>query len=97
MATVITTAARTPKFERGHEQAQPLPSAHTVWLGGGGDLAGQFYDAGLLDEVFVQVGSVTLGKGKPLFPRRAISTPWKLRSVRQVGSGFAELHYDVVR
>ena len=40
-----------------------------VWIVGGGELAGQFYDHGLLDELFVQVGSVTLGAGKPLLPR----------------------------
>ena len=33
-----------------------------VWIVGGGELAGQFYDHGLLDEMFVQVGSVTLGR-----------------------------------
>ena len=68
-----------------------------VWIVGGGDLAGQFYDAGLLDEVLVQIGSVTLGSGKPLFPRRLTSPPLKLVSVRQVGTGFAELSYQVPR
>ena len=62
---------------------------------GGGDLAGQFCDAGLLDEIIVQVGSVTLGKGKPLFPRRFTSPPLRLASVRQIGTGFAELRYEV--
>lgn len=66
-----------------------------IWIVGGGDLAGQFHDAGLLDEVIVQVGSVTLGKGKPLFPRRLTSPPLVLLSVRQVGRGFAELRYQV--
>jgi dihydrofolate reductase len=66
-----------------------------IWVVGGGDLAGQFYDAGLLDEVIVQVGSVTLGKGKPLFPRRLTHAPLALVSARQVGSGFAELRYWV--
>jgi dihydrofolate reductase len=66
-----------------------------VWIVGGGDLAGQFYDAGLLDELIVQVGSVTLGKGKPLFPRRVTSPPLVLVSARQVGTGFAELRYQV--
>lgn len=49
----------------------------------------------LLDEAIVQVASVTLGKGKPLFPRRITNPPWKLLSVRQVGSGFAELRYEL--
>ena len=66
-----------------------------IWIVGGGDLAGQFYDAGLLDEAIIQVASVTLGRGKPLFPRRVTSPPWQLLSVRQVGSGFAELRYQL--
>lgn len=66
-----------------------------VWIVGGGDVAGQFYDAGLLDEIIVQVGSVTLGRGKPLFPRRVTSPMLRLVSVRQLGAGFAELHYTV--
>lgn len=40
-----------------------------VWLIGGGDLVGQFADAGLLDEVWVQYAPVTLGGGAPLLPR----------------------------
>jgi len=66
-----------------------------IWLVGGGDLAGQFYDAGLLDELIIQIGSATLGQGKPLFPRRVLSPHLRLVSVRQVGSGMAELRYEV--
>lgn len=40
-----------------------------LWVVGGGDLAGQFADAGLLDEVWVQYAPVTLGEGAPLLPR----------------------------
>ena len=68
-----------------------------VWIVGGGDLAGQFYDLGLLDELFVQIGSVTLGAGKPLLPRKITSPPLRLISVRAIGTGFAELHYEVPR
>ena len=41
-----------------------------VWIVGGGDLAVQFADAGLLDEVIVSIAPVTLGGGAPLLPRR---------------------------
>lgn len=41
-----------------------------VWVVGGGDLAGQFADAGLLDEVIAYVAPVTLGAGRPILPRR---------------------------
>lgn len=40
-----------------------------LWVIGGGDLAGQFADAGLLDEVWVQFAPVMLGAGAPLLPR----------------------------
>jgi dihydrofolate reductase len=41
-----------------------------LWVVGGGDLAGQFAEAGLLDEVIVYIAPVTLGGGAPLLPRR---------------------------
>lgn len=40
-----------------------------IWVMGGGDLAGQFADAGHLDELWVQLAPVTLGSGKALLPR----------------------------
>ena len=41
-----------------------------LWVVGGGDLAGQFADAGLLDEIHISIAPVTLGAGRPLLPRR---------------------------
>ena len=82
---------------RVHADMAAAAAGRNVWIVGGGDLAGQFFDAGLLDELIVQVASVTLGRGKPLFPRRLTSPPLRLQSVRQVGTGFAELRYEVPR
>lgn len=58
----------------------PLPEVHAamveaaggrdVWMVGGGDLAGQLADHGLLDELVLSIAPVTLGAGRPLFPRR---------------------------
>ena len=60
--------------------ADPVPDVHAamveaaggkdVWVVGGGDLAAQFADHGLLDDVIVSIAPVTLGAGRPLFPRR---------------------------
>ncbi|WP_169977985.1 dihydrofolate reductase family protein [Tautonia rosea] len=80
-----------------HSAMRAAAGEKNVWIVGGGDLAGQFYDAGLLDEVIVSVSAVTLGTGKPLFPRRVINPPLSLVSVRQVGNAFAELRYQVRR
>ncbi len=80
-----------------HRDMALAAGGRNLWVVGGGDLAGQFFDAGLLDEAIIQVASVTLGRGKPLFPRRVTNPPWRLQSVRQVGSGFAELRYELPR
>lgn len=78
-----------------HEQMRAAANGKNIWLVGGGDLVGQFYDAGLLDEIIVQVGSVTLGSGKPLLPRQIFSPSLRLVSVQKLGEGFAELRYEV--
>lgn len=78
-----------------HTEMQAAAGTKNIWIVGGGDLAGQFYDAGLLDELIIQVGSVTLGKGKPLFPRRLLSPILRLMSVHQMGAGMAELRYAI--
>jgi len=53
-----------------HERMTAAAGGRNVWLVGGGDLVGQFADAGLLDEVLVTIAPVTLGSGAPLLPRR---------------------------
>jgi dihydrofolate reductase len=78
-----------------HTEMRSAAGAKNIWILGGGDLAGQFYDAGLLDELIVQIGSVTLGRGKPLFPRRALSPDLQLVSIHQMGASMAELRYEV--
>jgi dihydrofolate reductase len=80
-----------------HAEMARAAGGRNIWIVGGGELAGQFHDHGLLDELFVQVGSVTLGTGKPLLPRAITSPPLRLMSVRAVGTGFAELHYELPR
>lgn len=53
-----------------HEQMVAAAAGKDVWVVGGGELAGQFADAGLLDEVITYLAPVTLGSGRPLLPRR---------------------------
>lgn len=78
-----------------HEAMRAAAGRQNIWLVGGGELVGQFHDAGLLDEIIVQVCSVTLGAGKPLLPRFIAFPPLRLQSARAVGRGFAELRYEV--
>lgn len=65
-----------------------------IWVVGGGDLAGQFFDAGLLDEIALSVAPVALTGGAPLFPRRVESDRLRLVAANAVGQ-FARLVYAV--
>ena len=66
----------------------------TIWVVGGGDLAGQFLDAGALDEIALSVAPVALTGGAPLLPRRVESDRLRLVSATAVGQ-FARLVYSV--
>jgi len=65
-----------------------------IWLFGGGDLVGQFYDAGHLDEIILTVAPVALSGGAPLLPRTILSQHLTLTSVTKSGP-FADLTYTV--
>lgn len=65
-----------------------------IWVVGGGDLAGQFLDAGALDEIAISIAPVALRSGAPLLPRRVESDRLTLIEARQVGQ-FARLVYRV--
>lgn len=67
-----------------------------IWVVGGGDLAGQFHDAGLLDEIRLTVAPVALDGGAPLLPRTIRAQHLTLTGARQAGA-FAELVYAVRR
>lgn len=56
-----------------------------LWLVGGGDLVGQFHDAGLLDEIILGMTPVALGAGAPLLPRRITSRELAFESAELVG------------
>jgi dihydrofolate reductase len=90
------------RFARGdvqpvHRAMAEAAGGKNIWLVGGGELVGQFYDHGLLDEVIVTIASVTLGGGAPLLPRNITSPPLRRTSVSQRGASFAELRYEVPR
>ncbi len=67
-----------------------------IWIVGGGDLVGQFDDAGLLDEVWLGMRPVFLGAGAPLLPRRITTQRLTLREVRHTDQQL-RLILDVAR
>ena len=77
-----------------HQAMTRAAGEMNVWLVGGGDLVGQFADAGLLDELLLGVAPVTLGEGAPLLPRRLTASQLELVDVGRAGQ-FARLVYRV--
>ncbi len=80
-----------------HEQLIAAAGERTLWVVGGGNVASQFADAGLLDEVLVTVVPVVLGEGKPLFDRRLPGGAMQLTGVRAFANGMVELRYEIRR
>ena len=88
-AGITFTSAPVPEV---HAAMVEAAGGRDLWVVGGGDLAGQFIGAGLLDEVCVQIAPVTLGAGRPLLPR-----PVDLRLVEVARNGdFACVRYAPV-
>ncbi|MBM9505775.1 dihydrofolate reductase family protein [Actinacidiphila acididurans] len=89
------------RFVRGdvrpvHAEMAAAAGDRTIWIVGGGELAGAFADHGLLDELVLGVAPVTLGAGAPLLPRRLTSARLALTDVTRSGQ-FAQLTYAVGR
>lgn len=65
-----------------------------IWVVGGGELAGQFLDAGALNEIRLSIAPAALRGGAPLLPRDVGPDRLRLVSARAYGQ-FARLIYEV--
>lgn len=61
-----------------------------------GDLASQFAEAGLLDELLVTIVPVVQGDGLPTFARR-LGQRLRRTGAQPHGNGMTELRYELVR
>jgi dihydrofolate reductase len=77
-----------------HSEMMDAAGERNLWVVGGGNVASQFADEGLLDELLVTVVPVVLGTGKPLFDRRLPGGPLQLMGTRVFDSGMVELRYS---
>jgi dihydrofolate reductase len=90
------------RFARGdardlHPEMLEAAGGRNLWVVGGGNVASQYADAGLLDEVIATVVPVVLGNGKPLFDRRVSGGPMRLTGTRTFDTGMVELRYAIGR
>ena len=80
-----------------HEEIAASAGGANVWIVGGGGVASQYAEAGLLDEVHVTLVPVALGAGKPLFGSALPGGPLRLAGTTAYGNGMVELRYAVDR
>ena len=76
-----------------YEEMITAAAPRNLWVVGGGNVASQFADAGLLDELWLTVVPVVLGAGKPLFDRAIPGGPLQLTGTRLFDNGMVELRY----
>ena len=67
-----------------------------IWVVGGGKLLQVFMKEKLVDELFITIAPIILGKGIPLFRDNDFQTHLSLININRYNQ-FAELHYEVVR
>ncbi|MFF3038830.1 dihydrofolate reductase family protein [Arthrobacter citreus] len=75
------------------EQARTLAGDKNIWVVGGGDVAAQIADAGLLDELWVTYMPVALGAGRPLLPVSSPTGRMHLIGTTSFNGGAAELRF----
>ena len=76
-----------------YDEMAEAANGRDLWMVGGGDLAGQFAERGLLDELVVSFAPVTIGSGRPLLP---LHVEMRLTELGQSGE-FAVLRYEVLK
>ena len=88
------------RFARGgvrdlHPEVLDAAGELNVWIVGGGNVASQYADEGMLNEVIATVVPVVLGAGKPLFDRPVPGGPMRLAGTRAFDTGMVELRYEI--
>jgi dihydrofolate reductase len=88
------------RFVRGdvlsvYSEIREVAPGKDIWLAGGGDLAAQFHQHGLLDEMVVTIAPVILAGGAPLFTRQLVTPPLRVLEVKPQPSGLTEMRLRV--
>jgi dihydrofolate reductase len=66
-----------------------------IWIAGGGNLAAQFYNAGLLHEMILTIAPVILCSGAPLFTQSITVPPLRVVEVKPHASGLTRMHLEL--
>jgi dihydrofolate reductase len=80
-----------------HAEWVEAAAGKNVWICGGGDIAAQVADAGLLDEILLTVMPVMIGGGTPLLPVAQATAPLSLVRTHLFESGGIGAVYRIPR
>jgi dihydrofolate reductase len=72
-----------------------IMGSKSLWIVGGGSVAGTFLEAGLLDEVHEFVLPVVLGSGTPIFGPLGQPASLRLKKAQPLPNGVLQLRYAV--
>jgi len=73
------------------------PVYRSIWIAGGGSLAGECLRLGLADELYYSIMPVLIGDGIRFFEKLDKDVPLHLAGVKAYKSGMVELRYEIRR
>jgi dihydrofolate reductase len=78
-----------------YEEMREAAAGKNLWVVGGGHLAAQFHEHGLLDEMVITMAPVILAAGAPLFTASIVKPPLRVVSVKQYPEGYVQIHLEI--
>ncbi len=107
LATYVFSRSKPPGKRNGLVFVNQSPTAFirelrkrpgkNIWLMGGGELARDFLKADLVDEIYLGIVPVLLGRGIPLFPSPFPQREFELLANKTFSRGMITLKYKRVR
>jgi dihydrofolate reductase len=79
------------------EALEQLKSFEEVILAGGGDLNGSFLKENLIDEIYLDIEPIVLGKGIKLFENGGTEVKLELLETKKITDNEIQLHYKVLK
>ena len=85
----------TKGIEAAHIQAKSKNKDKNIWIFGGANIAQQYLQLGLIDEISIGITPILLGSGKRLFDNIGKHIELKLIKTKQYEEDLVELNYKI--